>query len=97
MPPPIPTDDQLDTLITVRLALVGVDLGQLPLDPDPATGSPTRAEALASLRAFLTTTVPAISAWLPPATGPDADRYSQQLDPPSMYPSIDAGRAGVVR
>ena len=89
---PTPTDAELDTLITARLALVGIDLGQLPTEPDPATGSPTRAQALTSLRAFLTATVPVISAWLPPAAGPDALIYSQQLDPPAMYPSIDAGR-----
>jgi len=94
---PTPTDDQLDTLITARLALVGIDLGQLPEDPDPASGSPTRLQALASLRAFLTATVPAISAWSPPTTGADAAASAQQLDPPSLYPSIDAGRIGVSR
>lgn len=94
---PTPTDDQLDTLITARLALVGIDLGQLPEQPDPVTGAPTRLQALVSLRAFLTATVPAISAWSPPATGPDAPRYAQQLDPPSLYPSIDSGRIGVSR
>jgi len=92
---PTPTDDELDILITARLALVGIDLGQLPTEPDPATGSPTRLQALASLRAFLTTTVPAIAGWLPTASGADAPAYAQQLDPPSIYPSIDAGRIGV--
>ncbi|WP_432510626.1 hypothetical protein [Kineococcus sp. SYSU DK001] len=79
------SDDALDLLITTRLTLAGVDLDQLPAVADPATGVPTRSAALASLRTFLRTTVPAISAWEPPAPSPEA---AQQAAAPLLYPSI---------
>ncbi|WP_432505710.1 hypothetical protein [Kineococcus arenarius] len=85
MPDPMDlSDDDLDILIRTRLSLVGVDLEQLPEAPDPQTGSPTREQAYASLRAFLRTTVPAISGWSPPGD----PRTAQQVAPPLLYPSI---------
>lgn len=86
MPDPLDlSDDALDTLITTRLTLSGVDLSQLPEVADPATGVPTRTQALESLRTFLRTTVPAINAWEPPLAGPEA---AQQAAAPLLYPSI---------
>jgi len=80
-----PTDDELDTLIRARLALLGIDLDQLPpgTEPDPETGSPGRETALASLRSFLRTTVPTLSEYRF-----DADpALAQQVAPPTLYPS----------
>lgn len=86
MPDPIDlSDDALDTLITARLALAGVDLTQLPEVADPATGVPTREQAMTSLRTFLRDTVPAINAWQPPVASPEA---AQQAAAPLLYPSI---------
>jgi hypothetical protein len=96
VPPTAPTDEQLDVLIRARLALAGVDLDQLPETPDPATGSPSRAQALTSLRTFLRTAVPTVSTWAPPASGPDADAYAQQAAPPLLYPSITQAWTGKV-
>lgn len=79
------SDDALDLLITTRLSLAGVDLDQLPTTADPATGVPTRDAALTSLRTFLRTAVPAISAWEPPVSSPEA---AQQAAAPLLYPSI---------
>ncbi|ROO88659.1 hypothetical protein EDD29_6333 [Actinocorallia herbida] len=94
----IPSDAELDTLIRARLALVGVDLDQLPETADPATGSPTRAAAMESLRTFLAGPKvngvrqggrpAALSFWTPPATGADALAKAQQAAPPLLYPSI---------
>lgn len=90
----MPSDDELDVLIKARLALAGVDLIQLPESPDPATGSPTRAQAMEYLRTFLaganrTGGRPgALNTWRPPAQGADAAALSQQLDLPLEYPSI---------
>ncbi|HEX6360466.1 hypothetical protein [Actinophytocola sp.] len=86
MAPKPPTDDELNTLIRARLALLGIDLDQLPpgTAPDPVTGAPGRETALASLRSFLRTTV------LPLGTyrfGPDHS-LAQQTAPPLLYPSI---------
>jgi hypothetical protein len=41
--PKPPTDDELDTLIRARLALLGIDIDQLPLGaaPDPALAQQT--------------------------------------------------------
>ena len=87
-----PTDEELNTLIRARLALVGIDLTQLhPTAPDPVTGSPSQASVLSSLRTFLRGTVPAVSTWLPavPAGDPaDAARLAQQQAAPALYPSI---------
>jgi len=86
VPDPIDlSDDALDTLITARLALAGVDLTQLPEVADPATGVPTREQAMTSLRTFLRDTVPAINAWQPPVASPEA---AQQAAAPLLYPSI---------
>jgi hypothetical protein len=86
VPDPIDlSDDALDTLITTRLALAGVDLTQLPEVADPATGVPTREQAMTSLRTFLRDTVPAINAWQPPVASPEA---AQQAAAPLLYPSI---------
>ncbi len=94
MPPTPPTDAELDVLIRARLALVGIDLDQLPpgAAPDPATGSPGRDAVLASLRTFLRGTVVTLSAYrLPVPAGTDpalVDALSQQQLPPILYPSI---------
>jgi hypothetical protein len=84
--PKPPTDDELDTLIRARLALLGIDLDQLPpgTAADPETGAPGRETALASLRSFLRTTVLPLSAYRF-----DADpALAQQTAPPLLYPSI---------
>ena len=85
MPPTPPTDAELDVLIRARLALVGIDLDQLPpgTAPDPATGSPGRDTVLASLQAFLRGTVTTISAYQL-----DGDRPLSQQRAPMLYPSI---------
>ncbi len=94
MPPTPPTDAELDVLIRARLALVGIDLDQLPpgTQPDPVTGSPGRDSVLASLRAFLRGTVVTLGAYrLPVPAGTDpahVDALSQQHYPPMLYPSI---------
>ncbi len=82
------TTDQLNALITARLALSGIDLGLLPTTADPVTGAPTQAQALASLRTFLVNNPPAINGWRPVAAGTDPDALSQELSPPLEYPSI---------
>lgn len=88
-----PTDAELNVLIRARLALVGIDLDQLPAgtEDDPVTGSPGRDSVLASLREFLRGTVPTLSAYrppVPPGTEPsDVDALSQQRAP-MLYPSI---------
>jgi hypothetical protein len=94
----VPSDDELDVLIKARLALAGVDLNQLPETADPATGAPTRAQAMEYLRTFLggsktAGTRPggrpaAFNTWHPAATGADPNALAQQLDAPQEYPSI---------
>lgn len=89
-----PTQEQLDAYVRTRLALAGFDLSLLPEQADPATGVPTRAQVLSSLRAFVASTPGAISGWTPPATDP---AYAQQVSPPLLYPSITeawTGKAG---
>ena len=93
MPPTPPTDAELDVLIRARLALVGIDLDQLPpgTRPDPVTGTPGRDAVLASLRAFLRGTVPTLSAYqLPVPAGPDPAHVKplSQQPAPMLYPSI---------
>lgn len=98
---PSPSDDDLDVLIRTRLALVGIDLDQLPEQPDPRTGSPSRSQALAALRTFLagpgedgerTGGLPlALARWTPPAPSPE---LAQQEAPPALYPSVQAARTG---
>lgn len=87
-----PTDEELNTLIRARLALLGIDLSQLhPTTSDPETGSPSQASVLSSLRSFLRGTVPAISAWqpaVPVGEAADAPRLAQQQAAPALYPSI---------
>ncbi|WP_329125682.1 hypothetical protein [Streptomyces sp. NBC_01465] len=79
-----PTTKQLDAYIRTRLALAGVDLDKLPEVSDPATGAPTRAEALRSLRSFVASTPAALAGW-----GAEArPEYAQQASPPLIYPSI---------
>jgi hypothetical protein len=82
-PTPPPTDHQLNAWIRARLRLIGVDLDQLPETEDPVTGSPTRAEALESLREFLREIVPAVSGWKPD----DDPALQQQVMPPVIYPA----------
>jgi hypothetical protein len=84
--PTPPTDAELDTLIRARLALVGVDLDQLPEgERDPETGSPSRQQALGYLRGLLRGTAVTISEWDLPAPTPELD---QQVAPPALYPSL---------
>lgn len=86
MAPKPPTDDELDTLIRARLALLGIDIDQLPpgTAADPETGAPGRETALASLRSFLRTTVLPLAAY---RFAPDP-ALAQQTAPPLLYPSI---------
>ncbi len=93
MPPTPPTDAELDILIRARLAVIGVDLDQLPpgTEPDPETGSPGRDAVLASLRAFLRGTVATLSEYrlpVPPGTEPDDVVPLSQQRAPMLYPSI---------
>jgi hypothetical protein len=82
------SDADLDAYILTRLALAGADIDQLPEQPDPATGAPSRAQALSSLRAFLRSTPAALADWTPGG----APAYAQQAAPPLIYPSIAEGR-----
>jgi hypothetical protein len=84
--PKPPTDDELNTLIRARLALMGIDIDQLPpgTAADPETGAPGRDTALASLRSFLRTTVLPLGAY---RFGSDP-ALAQQTAPPLLYPSI---------
>lgn len=92
MPPTPPTDEELNTLIRARLALVGIDLGTLPVSDPAAPVDQTR--LLSSVRGFLRGTPPVVSAW---AIAPDP-RLAQQVAPPELYPSITATRtAGAPR
>jgi hypothetical protein len=75
MPPTPPTDAELDALILARLALVGIDLEQLPLS-DPAAPA-DRTRVMNSLRNFLRSTPPVISDYSP----------SVQDHPPVVYPA----------
>jgi hypothetical protein len=75
MPPIPPTDAELDAMILARLALVGIDLEQLPLSDPSAPADRTR--VMSSLRNFLRSTPPAISAYSP----------SVQDHPPVVYPA----------
>lgn len=85
MAPRQPSDDELDTMIRARLAVLGIDLDQLPpgSDPDPETGAPGRDTALASLRSFLRTTVSPLSRY---RFGADP-ALAQQVAPPVLYPA----------
>ncbi len=84
--PTPPSDAELDALVRARLALVGIDLDQLPSGAaDPTTGSPSREDALAYLRGILRGTAPVVSGWDPSPQGPALD---QQVAPPALYPSI---------
>jgi hypothetical protein len=58
-----PTDAELDALIRARLELIGIDLGQLPVSDPSAPADQTR--VMRSLRNFLRTTPPIISAYSP--------------------------------
>jgi hypothetical protein len=70
-----PTDAELDALIRARLQLIGIDLAQLPLSDPSAPADQTR--VMSSLRNFLRSTPPAISAYTP----------SVQEHPPVVYPA----------
>ncbi|WP_338702394.1 hypothetical protein V2W30_33810 [Streptomyces sp. Q6] len=83
--------EQLDAYIRARLALAGFDLEKLPEEADPATGVPTRAQALASLRSFVASTPAALASWAPPASSAAS---AQQGAVPLLYPSIDEARGG---
>lgn len=92
------TEDQLNEFIMTRLAISGIDLTLLPSTPDPATGAPTQAQALASLRSFILSDPPAINSWRPQpaAGGADPSALSQELSPPLEYPSITQAWTGQV-
>jgi DNA polymerase III epsilon subunit-like protein len=75
MPPTPPTDAELDALILARLALLGIDLEQLPLSDPEAPADRTR--VMRSLRGFLRSTPPVISDYSP----------SVQDHPPVLYPA----------
>ncbi|MEV6984963.1 hypothetical protein AB0M95_27400 [Sphaerisporangium sp. NPDC051017] len=95
MTPAAPTDAELNTMITARLASLGIDLSQLPpgTTSDPVTGSPGRDSVLASLRSFMRGTVANLAAYQLPApqeTAPDAATAAalSQQRAPMLYPSI---------
>jgi len=92
------TTDELNTFITTRLVLSGIDLSLLPSAPDPVTGAPTQAQALASLRSFVLANPGAINGWRPspPSGSADTDVLSQELSPPLEYPSITEAWTGKV-
>jgi hypothetical protein len=58
-----PTDAELDAHIRARLQLIGIDLNQLPVSDRSAPADQTR--VLSSLRNFLRSTPPVISAYSP--------------------------------
>ena len=70
-----PTDAELDAMIRARLALIGVDLTQLPVSDPSAPADQTR--VMSSLRNFLRSTPPVISDYSP----------SVQDHPPVVYPA----------
>ena len=74
-PPTPPTDAELDTLIRARLALIGIDLAQLPVSDPSAPADQTR--VMSSLRNFLRSTPKVISDYSP----------SVQDHPPVVYPA----------
>ena len=93
MPATPPTDAELDIMIRARLAALGIDLDQLPAGTaaDPVTGSPGRDTVLASLRAFVRSTVTTIAAYqmpVPAGTDPAHVRPLSQQPAPMLYPSI---------
>jgi hypothetical protein len=89
MAPTPPTDAELDVMIRARLAILGIDLDQLPpgTASDPATGSPGRDSVLASLRSFVRGTVTTIAGYQLPAPEGSDPAFSQQ-PAPMLYPSI---------
>ena len=94
------TTDELNTFITTRLIMSGIDLTQLPTSADPTTGAPTHDQALASLRSFILSTPETINTWRPtaaPVSGVDPLALSQELSPPLEYPSITQAWTGQVR
>lgn len=95
MAPVPPTDIELDTMIRARLALIGIDLDQLPETTDPTTGTPSLTNALSSPRSFVRGTVATLAAFQLPAPAgtptEDAAELSQQVFPPALYPSITIG------
>jgi hypothetical protein len=70
-----PTDAELDAMIRARLALIGIDLTQLPVSDPSAPADQTR--VMSSLRNFLRSTPPVISDYSP----------SVQDHPPVAYPA----------
>lgn len=70
-----PTDAELDIYIKARLASIGIDLSTLPLSDTTAPSDQTR--VLSSLRSFLRSTPPVLSAYV-------AD---VQENAPALYPA----------
>lgn len=68
-----PTDAELDALIRARLALIGIDLTQLPLYDPSAPADQVR--VMSSLRSFLRSTPKTISDYA----------ASEQEHPPVVY------------
>ncbi len=77
-----PTDEELDTAILARLALLGVDLSVLPEDEPEAPADQRR--ILASARRFLRSTPQAIA---------DFEMDPQEV-PPVAYPAALAPKLG---
>ena len=70
-----PTDEELNTFILARLALIGVDLSVLPVSDSSAPADQTR--VLSSARSFLRSTPPALSGY----------PIDTQQFPPVLYPA----------
>jgi hypothetical protein len=92
---PLPSDGDLDIMIRTRLAVLGIDLGQLdPTTTNPKTGTPSQQQVLAALRSFMASTVLPLAAFQFPPAAPtnspaDSAALSQQGTPPQFYPSIN--------
>ncbi|PZG23876.1 hypothetical protein C1I95_02325 [Micromonospora craterilacus] len=92
MAPTPPTDAELNVLIRARLAVLGIDLDQLPpgTTADPETGAPGRDSVLASLRSFMRGTVAGLAAYQLPAAGttdPQVAAALSQQRVPILYPA----------
>jgi hypothetical protein len=70
-----PTDAELDAFVRVRLRLIGIDLGVLPEDDPSAPADQLR--TVRSVRSFLRSTVPQLSAF----------ELDPQRFPPVLYPA----------
>lgn len=69
------TDDELNTYILSRLAIIGVDISVLPVSDPTAPADQTR--ILSSVRSFLRGTIPVVSGY----------SLDVQENPPILYPA----------